>query len=160
MESINLKYSKTNVFDNQPTNNENLIIKKFNFKKKFTKFDSNSYLMKINNFFKVRFFIYCENKKIYKQDYFKILKFELKNNEKVLDCTGGSIEENEDYYVLKFNLKLENEERNRILSTLNIKIGDEIIGSCEIVIVRNKEEVEKEIKDCELIIKSSKIITR
>jgi hypothetical protein len=41
----------------------------------------------------------------------------------------------------------------KIISTLNIILNNEIIGSCEIVIVRNKEDAEKEINECESTIK-------
>jgi hypothetical protein len=99
--------------------------------------------------FKIKCLIYFEKKKIFDEMFLKKLKFELKNDEKIIDFTFYKIELIEDFFFLKFSLKFDNELRNRILATLYLKINDEVIGTTEIVIVRNKEDAEKEIKECE-----------
>jgi hypothetical protein len=117
------------------------------------RFDSISYLMKFDKIFKIKFLIFSEKKKINNLN--KKLKFEIKSNGKLLNIDSSSFSEFNDFYFLDFNLNLENEERKRILSTLNIFIeNEEAIGSCEIVIVKNKEDAEKELKECDSTIKS------
>jgi hypothetical protein len=93
-----------------------------------------------------------ENKNVNHQNLKNNISIILKKMEENIEIEDFKVEEFDIYdnYCLKFSLKNKNEElTNKILSTLYLSLNDEIIGCCEIVIIKDKLIAEKEIKECE-----------
>jgi hypothetical protein len=145
-------------------NNQNKDIEKNNLENKFDnketpqnkiyeiKLNSFSFIIKNDKSLNIQFSITEKNQNINISNLKEKITIVLKKNDENVEIEDFKIEEFEmnDKYCLKFSLKNKNEDiKNKILSTLFLKLNNEIIGCCEIVIIKEKEIVLNEIKECE-----------